>query len=291
MLSTIRFATLAGILATSLAVGGGPGCVTKGAHQELQGEYDDYRQRSESRERVMSESIKDLERALSDERARHERLEAEQARLQTQLEALNAEKAKLLTDKSRLQAAEEEMRRALSEMEQRKAQVEARVDEYRNLLSRFQALIDAGKLKVRIVDGQMVVQLATDVLFASGSADLSREGRDAIVEVTAILASIPDRTFQVAGHTDDVPIRTSRFRSNWELAFERAITVVRTMIDNGMPAPRIGATSYGEFRPTTPNTSDAGRAQNRRIEIIVVPDLSTLPGTEELERLGAPGDG
>src|SRR5690606_29479560 len=105
-----------------------PGCVTKGTHEALQTEYDDYRKRSESRERVMSESIRDLERALSDERARHERLEGEQARLVAQLEALNAEKAKLLTDRSRLQAAEEEMRQALGEMERRKAQVEARVD-------------------------------------------------------------------------------------------------------------------------------------------------------------------
>jgi len=276
-----RNATLVVVAAVLLA-----GCVTKGTYNELKAEYDDYKTKAEARDQKNQAAIKDLEKALADEHARYDKLAAEQARLESRIEALNAEKAKLLSDKKGLQAAEAEMRVALDEMMQRKAQAEARIAEYTNLLSRFKALIDAGKLKVRIIDGQMVVQLATDVLFGSGSADLSRSGRDAITEVTAILASIPDRSFQVAGHTDNVPIRSSRFRSNWELAFERAYTVVRTMIDAEMPPNRIAATSYGEFRPTASNDTDEGKALNRRIEIIVVPDLSKLPGAEELQKLG-----
>ncbi|MCA9607361.1 MAG: OmpA family protein, partial [Myxococcales bacterium] len=177
-------------------------------------------------------------------------------------------------------------REALDELSRRKAQAEARVAEYRNLLARFKALIDAGKLKIRIIDGQMVVQLATDVLFPSGSAVLSENGHNAVVEVTAILKDIADRRFQVAGHTDNVPIKTSRYPSNWELAFDRSMSVVRTMIESGMPPSRVSAASYGEFKPTAPNDTDEGKAQNRRIEIMVVPDLSTLPGAEELEKLG-----
>lgn len=262
------------------------GCVTKGTYNELKDEYQGYKDKAEERERTNQAAITDLEKALADEHTRYDQLAAEQARLESRIEALNAEKAKLLTDKKGLEAAEAEMREALNEMMQRKAQAEARIAEYTNLLARFKGLIDAGKLTVKIIDGQMVVQLATDVLFASGSADLSRGGKDAITEVTAILASIPDRSFQVAGHTDNVPIHSSRYRSNWELAFDRAITVVRTMMDGGMPSPRISATSYGEFRPTASNDTDEGKALNRRIEIIVVPDLSKLPGAEELEKLG-----
>ncbi|TNF32388.1 MAG: endoflagellar motor protein [Deltaproteobacteria bacterium] len=262
------------------------GCVTKGTYNELKAEYDDYKTKAEDRDQKNQAAIKDLEKALAEEHSRYDALAAEQARLESRIEALNAEKAKLLTDKKGLEAAEAEMREALDEMMQRKAQAEARIAEYTNLLERFKALIDSGKLKVRIIDGQMVVELATDVLFGSGSADLSRAGKDAVTEVTAILASIPDRSYQVAGHTDNVPIRSSRFRSNWELAFERAYTVVRTMIDGGMPTNRIAATSYGEFRPTASNDTDEGKALNRRIEIIVVPDLSKLPGAEELQKLG-----
>ena len=275
--TTLLFATTALLLTA---------CVTKGTYNELKDEYQGYKAKAEERERADQAAIKDLEKAIADEHARYDQLAAEQARLQNRIEALNAEKAKLLTDKKSLEASEAEMREALNEMGVRKAQAEARIAEYTDLLKRFKDLIDAGKLKVRIIDGQMVVQLATDVLFASGSADLQKVGKDAIVEVTGILASIPDRSFLVAGHTDNVPIHSSRYRSNWELAFDRAITVVRTMTDSGMPAPRIGATSYGEFRPATSNDTDEGKAQNRRIEIIVVPDLSKLPGAEELERLG-----
>ena len=257
------------------------GCVTKSSYKALEADYSDYRAKAEDRERIHQAAIKDLERALAEERARYEQLSGEQQRLEARLDALNADKAKLVSDKSRLESAEVEMRQALAEMVQRKAAAEARIAEYNALLARFKALIDAGKLRVRIVDGQMVVQLATDVLFASGSADLSKEGKDAIVEVTTILAAIPDRSFQVAGHTDNVPIRTSRYRSNWELAFDRAITVVRTMIDGGMPVARISATSHGEFRPTATNDSDEGKAQNRRIEIILVPNLEELFGFDD----------
>ncbi|MCA9516027.1 MAG: OmpA family protein [Myxococcales bacterium] len=271
--------TLAALAMTS-------GCVTKGKYRELETEYGDYRAQTEERDRRQEASIQDLEQALAAEKARLAHIEEERKSLEAQLEALNAEKAKLVKEKSGLLESEKQMREALDELSRRKAQAEARVAEYRNLLARFKALIDAGKLKIRIIDGQMVVQLATDVLFPSGSAVLSENGHNAVVEVTAILKDIADRRFQVAGHTDNVPIKTSRYPSNWELAFDRSMSVVRTMIESGMPPSRVSAASYGEFKPTAPNDTDEGKAQNRRIEIMVVPDLSTLPGAEELEKLG-----
>ena len=130
----------------------------------------------------------------------------------------------------------------------------------------------------------MVVELATDILFASGSAELSAGGKTAIVEVSKVLATIPERAFQVEGHTDDVPIKNSQYPSNWELAAGRSLTVVKTMIDAGLPAHRVSAASFGEEHPAIPGTSAAARAANRRIEIVVVPDLSSLPGFEELKR-------
>ncbi len=269
------------------------GCVTKGSYNELKAEYEQYKARADERERVHQQSVKDLEDALAAERTRLDKLTVAQAKLDARLAALKAktaeltaDKAALLKDKSRLKATEAEMTRALSEMAERKAQTEARVAEYRDLLSRFRSLIDSGKLRVKIIDGQMVVQLATDILFTSGSAVLSKDGEAAIVEVTGVLAGIPERAFQVAGHTDDVPISNKMYRSNWELAFGRAMSVVRTMVDSGMPSTRISATSYAEFKPAASNDDDEGKAANRRIEILVVPDLSKLPGAEELERLG-----
>lgn len=251
-------------------------------YDKLQKDFDDYKTLAEAREAKNQATIQKLEDAL--------RLEKERvAALEKQIEALNAEKVALTVDRTRLQATEAELQKALREVQERKMAAEKRIAEYRDLLSRFKALIDAGKLSVRIVDGQMVVELATDVLFPSGSAVLNRDGKAAVVEVAQVLASIPERRYQIAGHTDDVPIRTARYRSNWDLAFDRAHSVLQAMMEAGMPSTRISASSYAEFRPTAENTSDEGRAQNRRIEIIVVPDLSQLPGAEELEALDPKG--
>ncbi len=177
------------------------------------------------------------------------------------------------------------MANALSDFEKRSQQADARIAEYNALLQRFQKLIDAGKLKIKIVDGRMVVELPSDILFASAQARLSREGQESIREIAAVLAEVPDRQYQVEGHTDDWPIQTARFRNNWELAAARAITVVRTMVDTGLAPERVSAAGYGDTRPVGDNETQAGRAQNRRIEIVIVPDLSALPGFNELNAM------
>ena len=140
-------------------------------------------------------------------------------------------------------------------------------------------------LSVKIVDGKMVVSLGSDVLFPAGSARLSKEGLQAVKEVANQLRSIPDRRYQVEGHTDNVPISTATFPSNWELASARALTVVKTMIESGMPAQRVSAASYGDSSPVQPNDTVEGKAANRRVAIVVVPDLASLPGYDELQKL------
>jgi chemotaxis protein MotB len=273
-------------IAAAAAIAMSGGCVSSSKHEALQQELEDFRGEAAAREERHAASIAKLEEVLKVER---DRFLAEEARLQALVDALNAEKVALVGDKDRMKAAEQELQKALKELQARKAQIEARVAEYRGLLTRFKGLIDAGKLRVRMQNGKMIVELATDILFPSGSADLSAEGRAAVTEVAGVLVSIPDREFQVEGHTDNVPIRTKTFPSNWELAFARANSVLQAMVTGGMAPRRISAASAGEFRPRADNGSEEGRAMNRRIEIIVVPDLSQLPGAEELERLDADG--
>ena len=132
-------------------------------------------------------------------------------------------------------------------------------------------------------DGRMVLALPTDVLFASGKAKLSDAGKAAVTEVTAVLVTLHKRRFQVEGHTDNVPIKTHRYNSNWQLAAARALNVVEAMMEAGMTGARISAAAFGEYRPVAGNDSDAGKAQNRRIEIVMEPDLSSLPGFNELK--------
>src|SRR5690606_34132447 len=236
--------------------------------------------------------IKDLSVALEETEAEVETLRGQVADLEQKLavaesRASEAEQqlAEVLKDKSKLAASVEEMQRALAELQRKQAQAEARAAEYRNVLAKFKSLIDNGKLKAKIVDGRMVLELQTDILFGSGSAKLSDEGAATIREVGALLGQIPDRKFQVEGHTDNVPIKTKAYPSNWELASARAINVVKEMVDAGMPGKRVSASAFADTRPTASNQNDEGRARNRRIEIVIQPDLSDLPGAEQIEKM------
>ena len=206
-----------------------------------------------------------------------------------QRDARAAELANAMKDQDALQDSIDAMTRALAEANERELAAQQRVYEFKTLLSRFQSLIDAGKLRIKIVDGRMVLELPTDILFASGSATLSPEGDAALQEVGGVLAEMRDRSFQVEGHTDNVPIETRRFSSNWELAAARALGVRATLETAGMKPEQLSAASFGETRPVADNSSAAGKAANRRIEIVLVPDLSSLPGAEDLEALSTGG--
>lgn len=188
-------------------------------------------------------------------------------------------------------AKEKRIAGLLKEMEDNKSDVEAellklrsqrdqankRLDAYRAVQQRLRSLVDTGKLAVRFRKGQMIIQLPSNVLFASGKGTLSRTGKEALGEVLQILLEFKDRRFQVAGHTDNVPIRSRRFKNNWQLSTARAVSVVEEMVQAGFDANNISASGFGEFDPVVSNETPEGRAQNRRIEIILVPDLSELP--------------
>lgn len=282
---------LASFLAAALLLNG---CVMQSTHDALQKQFDDTRSTLQQRETenagLKSSLDEERERSRSlDERIKS--LEGQLRKTQAELESsararegLEAEKSGMLNDSKALKASIEEMQSALADLARRKAEADARIAEFKNLLERFKTLIDAGKLKVKIVDGRMVVALASDVLFASGSANLSKDGKVALAEVAQLLAEIPDRKFQIEGHTDNVPIATAQYPSNWELASARALTVLKTMVDAGMPVERISASSFGDSKPAVGNETPEGKAANRRIEIVVVPDLSSLPGFDELNR-------
>jgi len=116
---------------------------------------------------------------------------------------------------------------------------EANLKAYRELLADFKPLIDRGLLKVEVVDGRITLGMASDVLFASGSAELSQAGKDNIGEITKVLAAkSKDRDFQVEGHTDSEPINTPQYPSNWHLGAARAIAVTQFMVD--MLNPKLG---------------------------------------------------
>jgi chemotaxis protein MotB len=264
------------------------GCITKKEHAALQAELDKTRGALTNSEKQAT----DLQTALTETEAEVDRLNGEITGLKDQLALAESrandaetELAGVIKDKSKLTASIEDMQNALAELQRQQAQADARAAEYRAVLAKFKQLIDSGKLKAKVVDGRLVLELQTDILFPSGSAKLSKDGAATIQEVAKLLAEIADRKYQVEGHTDNVPIKTQQYPSNWELAADRSINVVKAMLEAGMPPGRVSAAAFADTRPTASNTTPEGQAQNRRIEIAIVPDLSSLPGAADIEKM------
>jgi chemotaxis protein MotB len=165
----------------------------------------------------------------------------------------------------------------LAELRKQREAAEKRLAAFRELKKRFAKLVDTGKLQVGFRNGQMVLKLPSGILFPSGQADLTKPGQAALTEVTTILLEFKDRRFVIAGHTDTDPIKSRKFKSNWDLSTARALSVVQFMITAGFPSTSLAAAGYGEFDPVSPNDTEENKQLNRRIEIILVPDLSELP--------------
>jgi chemotaxis protein MotB len=120
-------------------------------------------------------------------------------------------------------------------------------------------------------DGRgLIVSLPEEAAFAVGSADMSAEARQTVDRIAAAVRPTPNG-IRIEGHTDDVPIRTAKFASNWELSTARASAVVAYLAGSGGLAPaRLSAAGYGEYHPRVPNDSAENRAKNRRIDIVIL---------------------
>jgi len=161
-------------------------------------------------------------------------------------------------------------------MRQIEAETKKRNEIYARFVSELQKMIDGGQLTVSIEKGRIVINLPDNVLFATGHSNVNAEGQKALKQIGAVLKEFSDRSFQVEGHTDNVPMKSARYPSNWELSTARAMSVVHLMIEEGVDAKNISAAGFGEFQPRADNEEKEGRALNRRIEIIMLPNLEIL---------------
>ncbi|HMA65613.1 MAG TPA: OmpA family protein, partial [Chitinispirillaceae bacterium] len=110
-----------------------------------------------------------------------------------------------------------------------------------------------------------------------GSDVVDPKGKEAIKTLANVLITTTDITVAIEGHTDDVPIKTKRFEDNWDLSTARATSIVRILtIDNNFDPSRITASGRSKFHPLALNTTDEGRAGNRRTEVILSPDLNAI---------------
>lgn len=124
-------------------------------------------------------------------------------------------------------------------------------------------------LVTTIEERGLVVSIQETLLFESGSADITTRARDILEKISTVLAVAPNQ-IKVEGHTDNLPINTAKFPSNWELSVIRSTNVVHILQHDGISPDRLSAAGYGEFRPISSNDTDAGRGKNRRIDLIIL---------------------
>ncbi|MGE3276399.1 MAG: flagellar motor protein MotB [Vicinamibacterales bacterium] len=135
---------------------------------------------------------------------------------------------------------------------------------------RLQGAIDNELVEVERDARGVVISIREAGSFTTGSADLSVAAHTVLDQVAAIIDSTPNAV-RIEGHTDDIPINTPRFRSNWELSTARATNVIAYLVGDGaVDASRLSAAGYAEFHPRVPNDSAASRARNRRVDVIIL---------------------
>jgi len=242
---------------------------------EAHGVQDDLRADLQ-RQGEVEDSLRDVMADLRDEIAGLERRRDElDERLQSAADEVHRLEV-VLSERGSEYAALQERLQALAAVEQ---EVRDRNRIYEEVIGRFRSLIDGGQLSVAIDRGRMVIELPQDILFSSGSATLSADGTRTLREVASVLSSLEGRAFQVEGHTDNVPISTAQFPSNWELSSARALSVVRILIQGGVSPENVSGAGYGEYQPVASNDDRDSRRLNRRIEIVMLPNLDVIAET------------
>jgi len=211
------------------------GCVAKGTYEKLEAEK--------------NQQIGAL-------KSEQEALQKKRSELQEQIQALESQRAALEQEKTQL----------LASSQKNQAQYDALV---RNLTDEVQK----GQLQVRQYKNMLTVDVAEQLFFDSGQANLKNSGKDVLKKVGDTLKGYDDKVIRVIGHTDNVPIAKAlqkAFPSNWELSVARATTVVRHLQEVGVPAERMIASGRAEYAPVASNDSAEGRKKNRRIEITLI---------------------
>jgi len=162
----------------------------------------------------------------------------------------------------------------MSELERAKSELE----------KRLQDEINNKQVKVEMQDKGLVITFVSEVLFDSGKAKLRHDSYSKLDKVASVLnTTVADLNVGVEGHTDNVPIKRSGWKSNWELSTARALSVLHYLSDKSVAEPRLAAIGYGEYKPVTTNDTKEGRQKNRRVEIVILPKTETKNGDASVD--------
>ncbi len=165
-----------------------------------------------------------------------------------------------------------ELQTKISDLEAQRREELKNFEEAKRML---ESKLKDDRISLEMDDRGLVIILSDDVLFDSGKAEMKKEARPILDDVASVVKKkVPDKSIGVSGHTDNVPITYSKWESNWELSTARATNVLHYLESKGISPKRLSATGYGEHRPIASNATAEGRAKNRRVEIVILPEYA-----------------
>ncbi|MCH2185641.1 OmpA family protein [Myxococcota bacterium] len=256
-----------------LVLGWGVGCVSRQAHQGVVTERDRLtaqNARLQNEIEILQVSAASLGEELETTLERQEDLLVAQTECVDEVSALRQTESRLGT---RLADQSVELVRSQQELETARAELERLTTTYTTLMSDLESEVASGQIQIEQLREGIRVNVSDDILFASGSTRLDPVGQEVLNKLAGQLLSL-DHHIEVQGHTDDRPVRgnlSRRFPSNWELAAARAGEVVRLFQQSGIHGERLTLVSFAAYNPIAPNEEPQDRAQNRRIEIRLKP--------------------
>lgn len=211
----------------------------------------------------------DMEQAKKRWDEEREKLQKELADLKASYDkkilALKDDIANLNEELSDMKKLTDKQKQELSRMENQASELEKQLDQE----------IQKGDIRLKKFHNRLVINIDDRISFDSGYANLKKEVLPSLKKIREILSQFPEYSIVVEGHTDNIPMKSQKFRDNWELSTERALAVLGYLLqDKNLNPVRFSAAGYGEHRPLVSNATKENRALNRRVDIVVIPTVA-----------------
>jgi chemotaxis protein MotB len=274
----------------------------EGKIQELNGTIASLEKRNAENEKLSAARIKELESQIAILRQKGSTREKELLDENAKLNARYSKELKDLRDQMEADRKKnaEDMASMKADYERKIAELQQRISEQNELIAQLKAVsekqkaeldrmsqqaselekqlageIKMGQIRLKKMFDRIIINLDDKICFNSGSAKLKPDIKAALDKIKKILASYPENKISIEGNTDNIPIRTSEFRDNWQLSTERSLSVLEYLLTGTDLNPsRFTAVGCGENNPIVPNDTPENRALNRRVDIVVVPKVN-----------------
>lgn len=252
------------------------GCVSKTIHEKTLGDLKVSNVEINNLQNSLKECVRTTEELKRDLDLLNQAMTGEVSNMRERLDELKSERDDYRTKNDFLNRENNRLMQKAGELSAQKEAELAKIKEtYENLVGEMKGEIESGQIKITQAMDKLSVNFVEKILFDSGKSEIKSEGMSVLKRVGDILKKVTDKQISVEGHTDNVPIGPKlqeKFATNWELSAVRATTVVRFLDSEvGLAPAHMSAVGYSHYKPVADNDVESGRAENRRIEIVLLP--------------------